>query len=639
MVMSSQPAIYVDSDAPNDSGAGTEASPKKYLSNSLFSSAAAIGATILLRRDRFYTPEIAAFHPTISGKTDFIFGSYGDGPNPVIDSLYWELPGTPEAAGWASVGNGVWSKSYPTGTWARRLAVGAKNTGNRRALRNPGKWMRRVKTLAGAAPALQTIKDAMGPADIWYGPRDGGAAATSGTHYIYTGRDDEAGNPVTFYNGLCWNMDSGKNVPDRRGVGGPAVQVQHSTNVLVVGIDSWGSTSFGFSVTGSSASTRNVVFKNCHSYYHYSGSHTARSNMLPSVGEVSDILFEDCDGDSGTGPDEQEPTPLYGWLSGGMDMMTAYDYVRNVLFRRCRSINSFHVAFCMGAYNLRSARSDNCGFEDCTAYFDSWMTYSRGLSTNPCMPNCFIRNTLIDGQNIRSQFNGKARIYGNTWVNMRRSARYPDRSGWACSYAEITVRSAANNERYVYNQPEDVWVMHNTVEDPIGVPYLIETFAASDYSRPDLENVGQNMPLPVLTPNCVHLVNNVLYDRKSVDIGALDTVSYIERAVLIPQQDIRNNVVHGVGLTTKAPSLGRWNSSGFVSRTPLNDTPDAAGTNLFADPKIDLTDPRNPKMAKDSPCRRAGRTTGQHKRDMKGRPFLIPPSIGPLEFTGGSPRA
>jgi hypothetical protein len=637
-----QAPIYLDSDMAADGDGLTPATAKKYL-GSAYNAAAASGGVVLMRRDRFYSNQTGGYHPVIR-KQYFTLGTYGEGPPPVIDSFNWEMPGSPLAAGWAleSPGSGIWSKTYPANAVAKRLFVGGYNNGNRYALRNPGVAMRKIRAIASATFA--NIKAAMGPADIWYAPKD---AIASPKVYVYTGSDTIG--PVEKYNGLCWNMTNGTTGVEgtaRIGISGPAVQVQSSIDVLVMGVESWGCDVHSFTATSNTTDPlpcKNIVFKNCTARYMYSGGLKAmpvpENSLTPRV-EISDILFEDCYCDSGSSPQEQEPTTAYGWLAGGMDMMVAYDKVKNVLFRRCTSVNSWHVAFVMGVYGFNSQKSDNCGFENCYAYWDEYMSYARGASTNRCMPNCFIRNCVFDGQNVRSQFVGSAVVSGNLWINNRIAARKPDVSGWMYTGAELLERTGYTNvgrERFIYVVPEDLWVVNNIVVDPVGVPIVIENFVL--YNKTDPENTGQLLPEPVIAENTVNILNNVIYDRASKEAeGVLESVSIVERILPIGRQNIHNNVVYG-GTSKPAPLLGKWNNAGQVMYTPLNESEHCLGTNLFVDPLIDWTDKFNPKMAKNSPCRRAGKVTRKPLRDMRGRPFMVPPTIGALEYTGGSYRS
>jgi hypothetical protein len=581
------------------------------------------GDVLKLRSDRF--------HPSVTGYTyctinvdNFKVEPYGTGAPPVIDGLYYEINTPENAATWVHEGDGVWGKKLGNATGTShlpyRMWVGARNTGFNWGDRDPGVAMSRTPDATANTLVAITAALKANATDIWHPSNSTLGYKT----YVYTGSTTVS--PPEFYNGLAFLVSDGATIG-----AGSGVIVQHCRNVIVDSIGIWGGTGTPLLATSGTSSlipTRDVTFVNCFSKYTLTGSGKvgpAGDNNTNPRTEISNILYFGCTGDAGSSAQEQEKTTAYGKISGFMDMFQFVDGVKNCLAYKCKAINSFHVGFVMGGTNLNSLWTDNCGFEECETFSDEWSTYNRACATYNTNPTCFIRNCIFDGQNVTSQFSGAATISGNIWKNMRLSPRKPDASGWIGISALFFTRglTAMGNDRYVYMVPTGLKIVNNLVIDPYGVPINLETFNS------DTGSTG--LPEPYILPNTLTIANNIIYDRKNPKAYS---VAVTERFTLIGKQNIHNNIFYrGEGQTAK---YARINGSGQITLYDLNASPDCFD-NLITDPLIDLTDVNNPVLMKTSPCRRAGAWV-THARDRKGRPFMIPPTIGPLEYAGKTPK-
>jgi hypothetical protein len=583
--------------------------------------------TLLFRKDRFYDP-FNGFYPVIGFpelRQNLTIGTYGpDGePSPVFDSLTYEAS---NATGWAleGAGTGVWSKFYTTSNVVGRLFVGGYNNGNRVNLRNPGTAMRRAKTATGSLASGPTngnttvaaIIANLNAQDIWWS----GNASVGWKLFIYTGSDTIA--PPAFYNGLAMQMT------DQATLGSSAAfTIRNAQDVLIENIDSWGSSTIGFNITGSSTDaspTKNVTIRNCNAKYFYAGAVRVQTapedNASLAHGIIDGVLIENVIGDTMTHPLEQEPSEEYGNLGGRVDMFTGYDWVKNVRYRKCKSINSFHVAFAAGAYNFNSAVSDNVVFEDCEAYSDSWNTYTRGITTYTVKDNCQFIRCKFDGMNVRSQFAGSPILTACDWRNFRTSTRKSGVSQWIEFGAEIVSRTWVNvgNEKYVYAAAVRVIIQGGYVENPPTTPVIAETFSA--YGLPVAE--------PTLPDGFLTIANMVIIDKRG---GATSFYGTFNRSSVVGTAKLTNNAVYtGPGNPVSTVSL-----NGTI--TAINAAPGCSG-NLTVDPLINTSDPSNMYLERNSPLRRAGTTIGACN-DAKGRPYQFPPTIGPLEYSSGTFRS
>src|SRR5690349_2447911 len=120
---------YCDPTKIDNNGRGdSPATAKKYPAS--MSALIRTGDVVLFRRGYYYD-SISGYFMAVSGKSNFTIGTYGEGANPVFDSMVYEPSNAP---GWVSEGDGVWSKQLASTTAAnggvKRLFRGAYNRGN-----------------------------------------------------------------------------------------------------------------------------------------------------------------------------------------------------------------------------------------------------------------------------------------------------------------------------------------------------------------------------------------------------------------------------------------------------------------------------------------------------------------------------
>lgn len=598
---------YVDAVKGNNSFDGLTPETAKATYTAAYN-ASSDGDTVSLAKDQFHAP-FTYYYPVIQ-KNNFKLTAHGTGSKAILDSLYYENKGT---GGWFYEGSGVWSKAIgntANSPRAMRVFTGSYNNGVLRSQRDPGTGRRRAVT--STADNVASIKANLNANDIWWP----GASGTGYKLFMYTGSATQ--NPPEFYNGIAVLIYDGTSI----GVGNN-IFIRNCSNVIVEDIEAWGGIQSSFLATSGTSDAnplRNVKIRRCIAKYVYSGGFVigplSQDNALPRV-EISNVVIEDCVGNTGTSPEEQEPTTAYNILSGATDMFQIIDGPKNCRIVRCVSINSFHVGFVLGATTFNSLKTDNCVIEDCYMYAAPWMTYARGMNTYGCTDNNFIRRCIFDGQSIQSQFSGAPLVTGNTWFNNRLSVRKPDDSGWLGISALVVRRNFPNagNDRDVYFQPENIRILGNMVIDPVGVLITMETFAANSYGIAE----------PTFKDNTVTIVNNILFDRVST---YTESIRVYDRVTTVGKQRIEYNSFYRPNSTVK---YARYSASGQLVLSNLNSASDCKN-NILSDPQVDITDPTNPVLAKTSPCRRAGKWVA-HVRDARGRPYMVPPTIGPVECT------
>lgn len=571
---------YVDSVNGLNSNPGTQAQPFQTWGKGV--SSLADGDTLRLKRDCCFGPG-GGFYASVSQLDGITITDYGTGGLPVLDSLTYE---NSDATGWTHEGAGVWSKLFGNGangnSRTKRLWVGASNSGNLRTQRVVGTAMRRAK--APEADTLADITANLNADDIWR-PSQG---ALGYKLYVYTGSTTV--NPPSFYSGLALL------VGDQATIGAyPAVLLRACSNVLVENIESWGSSSTAFVVQSNVADTlltENIVIRNCAAKYFYTGAFKAapatENSTAPKV-PVKNILITGCLADLGTSAQEQEPDNTYNYLINAPDAFSFTDLAINCRAEYCTSINSMHVAYTMGSYADNRYKPDNCGFYRCKAFWDTWHTYGRAVTTYPTEPSCYVIECDFDGQTVRSQINGAPYIYRNVWRNMRVTNTRVGVSQAINITAELLYRSnvpALGNDAYIINVPTGVRIYENMFVDPMG-PVLALTSFTPVGTKP--------VPEPVIEAKTVEFSNNICYHR-GADVPWYQVEMFGET---IGVQTVQNNNV----FTGTNPAPRAWVDGTTFA---LNAAPGCAA-NISADPLVDMSNPTKLTLSLASPCRGSGK--------------------------------
>lgn len=206
--------------------------------------------------------------------------------------------------------------------------------------------------------------------------------------------------------------------------------------------------------------------------------------------------------------------------------------------------------------------------------------------------------------------------------------RKPGTDGWLATGNLMFDRLSSGTqglETYVEMVPSGALIDHNYVEDPYGALLSVETFTYPAITA---------KPAPQFPDNAYILANNALYDRRR---PSLPWFSSEERTIPIGVQNHDSNAIYK-GIGAPAPFARMKLANGSVLNYVFDNMPGTA-RNLDADPQITIDAvTREFTIARTSPLRRAGKRYAK-ATDARGRPFMFPPTIGPIEFTARMARA